>query len=248
MSNPKAGPNVGEGSATEIGGAVANGWKPVIPFLPRRLFEAHLGIAPWALGSSKWQLGRGTKPRQVRLELFNFNRNYVANIPPAVLVTRHHQTKTRRGRCLVVSTICEKRRFSAKIGGDLAGRKDDDVIVACCDFDHVAELGSFGRVIDPAGFAEQGPKGHAGEICFLDAAAGLIRDRYLLRRKPLQGFQIELLRMFHLADNRHHPILVRCGCWQDRAIVGVRGGPEDEQGDQGGGDTDPTFRRNIVSV
>src|SRR5215472_3177783 len=144
-------------------------------------------------------IGQANKLRYVRLELFNFDRDDVANIPPAVLVTRHRQTKTRRSRCLVVSSIREKRRFGAKIGNDLAGRKDDDVTVPRCDPDHVPELGSLGRIIDPAYFAEQGPKGYAGEACLLDAAASLIRDRHLLRGKPLQRFQIELLRMLHLA-------------------------------------------------
>ena len=144
-------------------------------------------------------IGQANKLRYVRLELFNFDRDDVANVPPAVLVTRHYQTKTRRGWRLVVSLIRKKRWLGAKIWSDLSSRKDNYVTIPRCDPNHVTKLGSLGRIIDPAYFAEQGPKGYAGEACLLDAAASLIRDRHLLRGKPLQRFQIELLRMLHLA-------------------------------------------------
>jgi len=73
----------------------------------------------WARG-----LAGGVRIRLYRrsFDLFNFDRNDIANIATTVLVTRHHQTKAPLGWCLVVPSVREKCRFAAKIGGNLAGR------------------------------------------------------------------------------------------------------------------------------
>jgi hypothetical protein len=148
---------------------------------------------------------------------------------------------------VIGSSIREMRLFGAKIGGDLAGRKDDDVTVPRCDPDYVAKLGSVGRIIDPAGFGEQGPKGHAGEACLLDAVSRLVRDRDLVGGKPLQSVHIQPLRMLHLAAQRHDQ-------FRFAAVVGgiVRSSacpkpkdPKTVEADEEDGGKDPMARGNI---